>query len=78
MGDGIRTLDARTTLSFHSSVSPDISSDEGDVSLYQPSHGDLERVGLSTPSVSDIDADLTKMATDVSGIVNYVEGPNEE
>ena len=75
MGDGIRTLDARTTLSFHSSVSPDISSDEGDVSQWQPSP---ERVGLSTPSVSDIDADLTKMATDVSGIVNYVEGPNEE
>ena len=73
MGDGIRTLDARTTLSFHSSVSPDISSDEGDVSLYQPSHGDLE-----SQSVSDIDADLTKMATDVSGIVNYVEGGTNE
>ena len=51
----------------------DISSDEGDVSLYQPSHGDLE-----SQSVSDIDADLTKMATDVSGIVNYVEGGTNE
>merc|ERR1739842_125806 len=51
----------------------DISSDEGDVSLYQPSHGDLE-----SQSVSDIDADLTKMAYDVSGIVDYVEGGTNE
>ena len=49
-------------------TSEDISSDEGDVSVYQPSP---EKLGmLSPPSGSDIDTDLTKLA-------KYVEGKDD-
>ena len=48
--------------------SDDLSSDEGDVSVYQP---DPENLGmLSTPSGSDIDNDLTQLA-------KYVEDKEE-
>ena len=45
-----------------------------------PLHADLTKIAkdVSTAAGSDIDADLTKIAKDVSGIVNYVEGTNEE
>ena len=46
----------------------DISSDEGETSIYQPSPGKLGE--LSTPSGSDVDTDLTKLA-------KYVEDKEE-
>ena len=75
----------------------DLSSDEVNVSEWVPSpewvglttpagsagsdiDADLTKIAkdVSTAAGSDIDADLTKIAKDVSGIVNYVEGTNEE